>query len=112
MLKTLMVALIAAGALAFSGAASAAGLLIVHHKVADYAKWRPIFDGDKANQEAAGLTNPHVYHAVGKPNDLTITFDMADLAKAKTFGASKELKAAMAKGGVVGKPTVTFLEAP
>ena len=114
MIRKLLVAGVVACAFLSSAelsAASAAGLMVIHHKVADYAKWRPIFDGDKANQEAAGLTSPHDYQSVGNPNDITITFDMADAAKAKTFGASKELKAAMAKGGVKGKPEVLLLNA-
>jgi hypothetical protein len=92
-----------------SASASAAGMMVIHHKVADFAKWRPAFDGDKTHQEAAGLTNPHVYQAVDNPNDVTITFDMADAAKAKAFGTSKELKTVMSKAGVKGKPEVLFL---
>lgn len=91
------------------GAAQAAGMMIVHHAVADYAKWRPGFDGDKSNQEAAGLTSPHVYQSVDNPNDITITFDMADAAKAKAFATSKALKATMTKLGVKGKPQISFL---
>ena len=94
-----------------AGVAQAAGVMIVHHKVADYAKWRPGFDGDKSNQEAAGLTNPHVYQSVGEPNNITITFDMADAAKAKAFGTSKALKSTLTKLGVKGKPELFYLEA-
>lgn len=84
------------------------GTLIVHHRVADYAKWRPVFDGDKANQEAAGLTNPHVY--MGKrANDVYITFDMADEAKAKAFGNSEALHMTMKKAGVRGAPEMMYL---
>ena len=93
------------------GAAQAAGMMIVHHVVADYAKWRPGFDNDKSNQEAAGLTNPHVYQSVDNSKDITITFDMADAAKAKAFATSKTLKATMTKLGVKGKPQISFLNA-
>lgn len=112
MIRTLFIAFVAAFAFAAAGvsAASAAGAVIVHHKVKDYAKWRPFFDADKANQEAAGLTNAHVYHSPTSANDVTIVFDMADLAKAKAFTTSKALKATMGKAGVVGKPTITFLD--
>ena len=112
MLRTTIFATLAAFALTAlaAGAAQAAGMMVIHHKVADYAKWRPLFDGDKANQEAAGLTNPHVFQDVGSPNTVTITFDMADAAKAKAFGGSKELKATMTKAGVKGKPEVFYLD--
>jgi hypothetical protein len=112
MLRRMICATVAAIALSTVGtvgAAQAAGMMIVHHMVADYAKWRPGFDGDKSNQEAAGLTNPHVYQAVDNPKDVTITFDMADPAKAKAFAASKTLKTTMVKLGVKGKPQIQFL---
>ena len=85
-----------------------AGVLIIHHRVADYAKWRPVFVGDKARQEAAGLTNPDVYQGKN-PNDVFIIYDMADEAKAKAFAASKGLRDAMKKAGVAGKPDIMFL---
>ena len=92
-----------------AAAAGAADMMVVHHTVANYAKWRPVFDADKTNQVAAGLTDPHVYQSVGDPNNLTITFDMADATKAKAFATSKTLMATMKKAGVVGKPEVLFL---
>ena len=90
--------------------ARAAEVFVIHHAVADYAKWRPKFNSDKSNQEAAGLTNPRVYHALGDPNDITIVFDMADATKAKAFATAKRLKAKMKEAGVVGKPQFEYLE--
>jgi hypothetical protein len=37
------------------------GMLIVRHKVKDFASWRKAFDSYAGAQRAAGLTNPHVY---------------------------------------------------
>lgn len=96
--------------LASTGIAAAGDVLVIHHKVADYAKWRPVFDGHKSRQEAAGLTNPRVYQALDDANDITIVFDVADVAKAKTFTSSKDLKVTMGKAGVVGKPAFTYLQ--
>jgi hypothetical protein len=110
MLKTIFGAL-AASALLLSSAASAGSLLLIHHKVADYAKWRAGFDAHKSMQDAAGLTNAHVYQAVTNPNDVTITFDVGDLDKAKAFVTSKDLKEAMKKAGVKGKPDISLLNA-
>jgi len=105
--KLLCAGVIAMGLIA--AAAGAADMMIVHHTVADYAKWRPAFDADVPNQVAAGLTDPHVYQSAGKPNTITITFNMADVTKAQAFAASKALKATMKKAGVVGKPEIFFL---
>jgi len=108
MLKTILGAL-AASALFLAASANAGGLLLIHHKVADYAKWRAAFDAHKSTQEAAGLTNPHVYQSVSSANELTVTFDMADVGKAKAFIASKDLKETMKKAGVKGKPEISLL---
>jgi len=96
--------------LAGTGCASAAEVFVIHHKIADYAKWRPVFDSHKATQEAAGLTNPRVWRALDNANDITIVFDMADPAKAKAFAESKDLRARMMKAGVMGRPTFSYLE--
>ena len=111
MTRTLLIGfLVSLLSLASADVASAAQLFVIRHTVADYAKWRPIFNSDKPNQEAAGLTNPRVYHTLTDPNDITIVFDMADAAKAKAFSAAKRLKTKMAEAGVVEKPRFTFLE--
>ena len=96
--------------IAATGFAYAADVFVIHHKVADYAKWRPVFDGHKATQEAAGLTNPRVYHALDNNNDITIVFDMADPARAKAFAASKDLRTKMMAAGVTGKPMFSYLQ--
>jgi hypothetical protein len=111
MTKTLFAAfLVSLLTLASASVASAAEVFVIHHAVADYAKWRPAFNSDKSNQEAAGLTNPRVYHALGDPNDITIVFDMADAAKAKAFAGAKRLKAKMKEAGVVGRPHFEYIE--
>jgi len=86
------------------------GMLIVHHKVQDYAKWRPLFDGHVAKQKAAGLTHPRVLRSADDKNEITIIFDDMDTKKAKDFASSQDLKDTMMKAGVVGKPTIYFLE--
>jgi len=102
--------LVSALTIASAAVAHAAEVFVIHHAVADYAKWRPVFNSDKPNQEAAGLTNPRVYHSLSDPNDITIVFDMADPTKAKAFATAKRLKTKMAEAGVVGKPQFNYLE--
>jgi hypothetical protein len=91
--------------------AMASGYMVGHSKVADYAKFRPVFDADETNRQAAGLTNPRVYQSMDNPNELVLVFDMADVKKAKDFTSSKTLKAAMKKAGVKGKPDFWYVTA-
>ena len=86
------------------------GMLIVRHKVEDYAKWRPLFDGHVAKQKAAGLSHPRVLRSADDKSEIVIIFDDMDTAKAKEFAHSADLKETMTKAGVVDQPTIYFLE--
>ena len=83
---------------------------VVTHKVANYAKWKPVYDADDAARQAAGLKNYVIARGMGKDsNTVMIALKMSDTAKAKAFGSSKELMAKMKEGGVIGKPTVMLV---
>ena len=82
--------------------------LTVHFKVKDYATWRPSYDGHEKGRLSAGITNGRVFRSAEDPNDVVILQDVADVAKARTWLASDEIKAAMEKSGVVGSPNVRF----
>ncbi len=84
-------------------------LLVIRQTVADYAKWRPLYDAHQPARDAAGLTNCQVRSTTDNPNDVFVACEMADVAKAKAFTASKSLADAMQNAGVVGKPDFYFL---
>ncbi|MGG9972539.1 hypothetical protein ACQ33O_12165 [Ferruginibacter sp. SUN002] len=83
--------------------------LIVIHKVANYAKWKPFFDADDSAQKANSLTKFVIGRGLEDSNMVLIAFRMPDTAKAKVFAASPGLKAAMSKAGVIGAPTISYL---
>ncbi len=87
-------------------------LMIVHHRVRDYTTWRPVFDAHEPVRTAAGLSNGRVYHSADNPNDLILLFDFADRQKAEEFATSDELKTAMQRAGVEGRPEMHFTESP
>ncbi len=84
-------------------------LIIVRHKVKDFAVWKPAFDEHKAFQTTAGLTNPRVYRSADDPNEVVVLFDAQDLGKSKEFVSSPDLKSAMQAAGVMDKPDIYFL---
>ena len=84
-------------------------LMISRTKVKDFATWKQSFDTHKPMQVAAGLTNPRVFRSADDSNEVVILFDAADIAKAKAFSASPDLKAAMTASGVIDKPDMYFL---
>ena len=102
----LIVGSFGSAALAAPGGGS---LLVIRSKVADYAKWRPVYDAHQAARDAAGLTKCMVRSTTDNPNEVFVACVFADLAKAKAFTASKSLADAMRKAGVVGRPEFYFL---
>ena len=85
-------------------------LAIMRHKVADYGKWRAVFDADEPRRQAAGMTNPRVYRSADDKNEIVAIFDVADIAKAKALAASPDLQKAMMEAGVVDQPTIYLVE--
>ena len=85
--------------------------LTVHIKVKDYATWRTAYDGHEKRRVSAGITNGRVFRSAEDPNDVVILQDVADVAKARTWFGSDDLKAAMQKSGVLGSPNVRFAAA-
>src|SRR5262249_33110527 len=84
-------------------------MLIARHKVKDFATWKQRFDGHKSAQVAAGLTNPRLFRSADDASEVVIIFDVADIAKAKAFTTSPDLKSLMTAAGVVDKPDMYFL---
>ena len=82
--------------------------LTIHLKVKDYAAWRTAYDGHEKGRISAGITNGRVFRNAQDQNDLVILQDVADVAKARAWLSSDDLKAEMQKNGVVGSPNVRF----
>ena len=82
--------------------------LTIHHKVKDYATWRAGYDAHEKSRLSAGITNGRVFRSAEDPNDVVVLQDVADVAKARTWIGSDDLKAAMQKSGVIGSPSIRF----
>ena len=99
------------GVIAMTNVQHANENLTIHIKVKDYATWRPAYDGHEKNRLSAGITNGRVFRNAQEPNDVVILQDVADVAKARTWLGSNDMKATMQKSGVVGSPNVRFAAA-
>ena len=82
--------------------------LFVRHQVADYAKWRQVYDsfGDRAKQ--LGVSADAVYQAADNAKDVTVTHEFKSPEAAHAFIQSSDLRKAMEQAGVVSEPTVWF----
>ena len=83
--------------------------VIVKHTVADYGRWKTIFDADGANRQAAGSKGGQVFRSADDPNEVVMLFEW-DLEKARQFSQREEVRAKMREAGVLGSPDVYFLE--
>jgi hypothetical protein len=84
--------------------------MLIHHRVQDFQQWKVLYDGHLPMRQQAGIKEVHVWRATEDPNDVTLLFEASDLPRAKAFAESADLRQAMAKAGVVGKPETTFLK--
>jgi hypothetical protein len=84
--------------------------LQVQHTVADYAKWRVVFDNHKSSRMAFGATGvEQVYRGVDNPNAITAITEWKSVEDAQRFAQDPGLREAMAAGGVVSAPEANFL---
>jgi hypothetical protein len=84
-------------------------MMTVVHTVSDYDKWLAGFESADSMKLANGLHNYVVGRNVDNPNLLLVATKADDVAKAKAFGQSADLKEAMKKHGVTGKPSVAYV---
>ena len=84
--------------------------LLVRQNVADFAKWKPVYDDHVSARQKAGPTDVHLLRNTENPNEVILLFSVENPDKAKAFAASDDLRQAMQKAGVSDKPDVYFLE--
>ena len=83
--------------------------MLVRHKVADFEKWKQVYEEHHSAREAAGLENIHLWRNEDDPNEVLILFEAADFSKAKALTNSPDLKESMEASGVQGRPEIVFL---
>ncbi len=91
------------------GCGSTLSYVIVKHKVADYARWKPTFDADGANRQAGGSNGGQLFRSADDPNEVVILFEW-DLEKARQYSQREGLKAKMQEARVLDPPEIYFLE--
>ena len=85
-------------------------VVVIKHTVADYNKWKPFFDSDSVNRNAAGLREIGLARGIENQNEVEIPFMIGDVQKAKAFTNDPKLKDVMQKAGVVSQPDIKFIK--
>lgn len=84
-------------------------MLVITHKVANFAKWKTGYDAHDSVRLAHGAHNYVVGRGMSDSNMVVIALKIDDTAKAMSFVKDPGLKKVMQKAGVVGKPTISFI---
>ena len=84
--------------------------ILVHHKVEDYGKWKPVFDKHGSFRTENGSKGGKVYRSATDPNDLFVLLEWDSVEGIQKFVQSDSLKVAMKEAGVVGMPDVHIIE--
>ncbi|MFN2266470.1 MAG: antibiotic biosynthesis monooxygenase family protein [Anaerolineales bacterium] len=83
--------------------------MLVRSKVEDFQTWKKGFDEGADLRTSFGGGAEQVFQDASDPNTYVAVIEWDTLEDARKFAQSPELKAAMAKAGVVGTPTVYFM---
>lgn len=84
--------------------------ILVRHKVADYAKWKPVFDEHGAARKASGSKGGRLFRNADNPNEVIILLEWDDLGKARQFAQTQDLRQTMERSGVIDQPDVYFVD--
>ena len=83
--------------------------MLVKHRVANFEKWKTVFDRFEGLREKHGFIGHSVHRDAVDPNIVVVVNRVRDMAGAKSYGGSHELHDAMAEAGVQGAPEISFL---
>jgi hypothetical protein len=84
-------------------------MMLVTHKVANFAKWMASYDEHDSMRLVNGIHNYAIGRGMQDTNMVLVAVKVDDMAKAKAFAKDPGLKKAMEKGGVIGAPTISFI---
>jgi heme-degrading monooxygenase HmoA len=84
--------------------------MYVRHKVADFDKWKIVFEEVEPFRKQLGSSGSHVFRNYANSNEVLVITDWDTKEQGIKFGQSPELKEAMARAGVLNAPEISFTE--
>jgi quinol monooxygenase YgiN len=84
--------------------------LVVHHRVADYDAWKPVFDEHELVRRSYGEIEHRIYRDIHDPNRVIVHNDFPSEDAARSFMHDPSLKEVMARAGVEGEPGISFID--
>jgi heme-degrading monooxygenase HmoA len=84
--------------------------MLIRHMVADYDAWQAHFDEQGIARRANGSQGGRIFRSADDPNDVLVLLEWDDLERARLFVDSDDLREALDRAGVTGRPDIWFLE--
>ena len=84
--------------------------MFVRQEVKDYEAWKSVFNRGDDLRRRNGAKSYQVLRPQNGSSEVDVLFEWDDLDNARRFASSAELKEAMQRAGVIGKPEILFLE--
>ena len=84
--------------------------VLLRHKVADFGRWKTVFDSDLSARKRAGETGFRLFHNLDDAHEIFLLLDWESADQAKKFMNSTQLQDRMRQAGVQGTPRIEYLE--
>jgi len=84
--------------------------MLVRNSVQDYEAWKSVFESAIDMRRRNGEKSYQILREGNGSSELIALFQWDNLDNARRYAASPELKEAMQRAGVIGKPEILFLE--
>jgi len=84
--------------------------VFVEHRVADYNRWRKVFDDHASTRKKHGEISAGVFRSAEDPNKLLMEFEWDNTQNAHGFANSPELRETMIAAGVIEEPKWYIVE--
>ena len=81
-------------------------LLIARHRVDDYSAWRSVYDSVDELRQQHGCTHDEVLVDPSDKDDVFVLHRFPTVEQAEAYAASAELREAMGRAGVAGRPRI------
>lgn len=82
----------------------------VRHTVADFGKWKKVFDDHEATRKSYGAKKSEAFTNSDNPNEIIAVIQWDSKEQANNFMEKSDLKSIMELGGVLTAPEVNFSE--
>ena len=103
-----LVAYLETSTLEFTGSVSTMVTMFVRQSVQDYDHWKRVYTEFASLRQKLGVTSASIFREVHDLNKVTVMLQFSELIAAQNYANSDELREAMVKAGVAGKPEIWF----